>query len=106
MSALCLPHAFSMTRAFEGPKSKVQCVKALLPRRLLHPAAPEFVEDCSAWMMSKRLESAGADRRATVRAGMAQPHDGQDDARFMQAVVERTGAAFSRPAPAAVPATS
>jgi hypothetical protein len=33
MSALCLPYAFSMTRAFDGPKSKVQCVKALLPLR-------------------------------------------------------------------------
>jgi GMP synthase-like glutamine amidotransferase len=50
---------------------------------------PEFVEDYSAWILSKRPESVSADRRAAVRAGMALPHDGLDVARFMQAFVER-----------------
>jgi GMP synthase-like glutamine amidotransferase len=67
---------------------------------------PEFVEDYSAWILSKRPESVSADRRAAVRADMALPHDGLAVARFMQAFVERSSAAFSKPAPAAVPATS
>jgi len=49
---------------------------------------PEFVEDYSAWILSKRPESVNADRRASVRAAMALPHDGLDVARFMQAFVE------------------
>jgi GMP synthase-like glutamine amidotransferase len=49
---------------------------------------PEFVEDYSAWILSKRPESVSADRRAAVRAGMALPHDGLDVARFMQSFVE------------------
>ena len=49
---------------------------------------PEFVEDYSAWILSKRPESVAADRREHVRAEMALPHDGLDVARFMQAFVE------------------
>jgi len=67
---------------------------------------PEFVEDYSAWILSKRPESVGADRRAAVRADMALPHDGLAVARFMRDFVERAGTSVSRSAPAAVPATS
>jgi GMP synthase-like glutamine amidotransferase len=49
---------------------------------------PEFVEDYSAWILSKRPESVHADRRAAVRADMALPHDGLDVARFMRSFVE------------------
>jgi GMP synthase-like glutamine amidotransferase len=51
---------------------------------------PEFVEDYSAWILQKRPESVGADRRDAVRAEMALPHDGLEIARFMQAFVEGT----------------
>ncbi len=50
---------------------------------------PEFVEDYSAWILSKRPESVSADRLASVRAAMALPHDGLDVARFMRDFVER-----------------
>ena len=50
---------------------------------------PEFVEDYSAWILSKRPESVSADRRTSVRAGMALPHDGLDVARFMRDFAER-----------------
>ena len=50
---------------------------------------PEFVEDYSAWLLSKRPESVAAERREDVRAAMALPHDGLEIARFMQAFVER-----------------
>ena len=50
---------------------------------------PEFVEDYSAWILSKRPESVDADRHAEVRAAMALPHDGLDVARFMRDFVER-----------------
>ena len=53
---------------------------------------PEFVEDYSAWILSKRPESVDADRRAEVRAAMALPHDGLDVARFMRDFVERSAA--------------
>jgi GMP synthase-like glutamine amidotransferase len=53
---------------------------------------PEFVEDYSAWILSKRPESVAADRRENVRAEMALPHDGLDVARFMQSFVEGTPA--------------
>lgn len=49
---------------------------------------PEFVEDYSAWILSRRPESVSADRRASVRAEMALPHDGLEVARFMQAFIE------------------
>jgi GMP synthase-like glutamine amidotransferase len=49
---------------------------------------PEFVADYSAWILSKRPESVGADRHEAVRAGMALPHDGLDVARFMRRFVE------------------
>lgn len=49
---------------------------------------PEFVEDYSAWILSRRPESVSADRRAAVRAEMALPHDGLDVARFMRDFVE------------------
>jgi len=51
---------------------------------------PEFVEDYSAWILSKRPESVGADRRERVRAEMALPHDGLDVARFMQRFIDGT----------------
>ena len=50
---------------------------------------PEFVEDYSAWILSRRPQSVSDDRRAAVRADMALPHDGLDVARFMQAFIER-----------------
>ena len=50
---------------------------------------PEFVEDYSAWILAKRPESVSVDRRASVRAAMALPHDGLDVARFMRDFVER-----------------
>ena len=49
---------------------------------------PEFVEDYSAWILSKRPESVSAERRERVRAEMALPHDGLDVARFMRDFVE------------------
>jgi len=49
---------------------------------------PEFVEDYSAWILSKRPESVAADRRDAVRAAMALPHDGLDVARYMRDFVE------------------
>ena len=49
---------------------------------------PEFVEDYSAWILSKRPESVSADRRERVRAEMALPHDGLEVARFMRDFVE------------------
>ena len=53
---------------------------------------PEFVEDYSAWILSKRPESVQAERRADVRAAMALPHDGLDVARFMRDFIERPAA--------------
>ena len=53
---------------------------------------PEFVEDYSAWILSKRPESVSADRRARVRSDMALPHDGLEVARFMRTFIEGTGA--------------
>ncbi|MFL6697863.1 MAG: glutamine amidotransferase-related protein [Vitreoscilla sp.] len=50
---------------------------------------PEFVEDYSAWILSRRPESVSEDRRSAVRAEMALPHDGLDVARFMQRFVEQ-----------------
>ncbi|MCK9688846.1 glutamine amidotransferase-related protein [Scleromatobacter humisilvae] len=52
---------------------------------------PEFVEDYSAWILSKRPESVSADRRASVRADMALPHDGLGVARFMRTFIEGAG---------------
>lgn len=49
---------------------------------------PEFVEDYSAWILSRRPESVTADRRDAVRAEMALPHDGLDVARFMRDFIE------------------
>ena len=53
---------------------------------------PEFVEDYSAWILSKRPESVSADRRARVRSDMALPHDGLEVARFMRTFIEGAGA--------------
>ena len=53
---------------------------------------PEFVEDYSAWILSRRPESVSADRRARVRSDMALPHDGLAVARFMRTFIEGTGA--------------
>ena len=53
---------------------------------------PEFVEDYSAWILSRRPESVSADRRARVRSDMALPHDGLEVARFMRTFIEGTGA--------------
>jgi GMP synthase-like glutamine amidotransferase len=49
---------------------------------------PEFVEDYSAWILSRRPESVSAGRRDAVRAEMALPHDGLDVARYMRDFVE------------------
>jgi GMP synthase-like glutamine amidotransferase len=49
---------------------------------------PEFVEDYSAWILSKRPESVPADRRDAVRAEMALPHDGLAVARYMRDFIE------------------
>ena len=53
---------------------------------------PEFVEDYSAWILSKRPESVSAERRERVRAEMALPHDGLEVARFMRDFIEGTPA--------------
>ena len=53
---------------------------------------PEFVEAYSAWILEKRPTSVAEERRATVRAEMALPHDGLDVARYMQSFVERRAA--------------
>ena len=53
---------------------------------------PEFVEAYSAWILQKRPESVAAERRATVHADLALPHDGLDVARYMRSFVERRAA--------------
>jgi GMP synthase-like glutamine amidotransferase len=53
---------------------------------------PEFVEDYSAWILTKRPESVAAERREQVRADMALPHAGLDVARYMQRFVEGAAA--------------
>jgi GMP synthase-like glutamine amidotransferase len=57
---------------------------------------PEFVADYSAWLLDKRRDLFGEARYQDARAGLAQPHDGLDVARFMQAFVERAAAPGAR----------
>ncbi len=53
---------------------------------------PEFVPGYSAWILQKRPESVGADRRERVRADLALPHAGLDIARYMRSFIEGAAA--------------